>query len=183
MKENSQNNEASSLFDDKEKEKKEEEENLNNCQNDENLPLINEEDKKEKEKVVDILNSLSENLTKDENKTINDVYEEYININDITKKKIKEKTNICLVYFMFYFLLPIFVIINLIGIFEILSIMRVFFEILKKAFISYSMAFFFKDHKKIRSLILILNITFIIYSLKNHMIKQLILIYFWLWIS
>lgn len=110
--------------------------NLKNDEN-ENAPLISDEDKTEKENLIKILNNISKNLSENKSKTIDKVYENYFNNKNVKKRKIRKSTNKCLVYFMFYIISPIFVIINLIGIFEVVSIMKALFYVLKYVLIIY----------------------------------------------
>ena len=97
----------------------------------ENVPLIiTEEDKKEKQNLVDIFNLLNKKLTEkeNENKRIDFVYGEYFHNDDVTKRKIKKNINYTFLYIMFYFISPLFVMINLIGIFQIISVMNRVFD-------------------------------------------------------
>ena len=99
----------------------------------ENVPLIiTEEDKKEKQNLVDIFNLLNKKLTEkeNENKRIDFVYGEYFHNDDVTKRKIKKNINYTFLYIMFYFISPLFVMINLIGIFQIISVMNRVFDTL-----------------------------------------------------
>ena len=107
--------------------------------NDENQILISEEEKKikEKNKLADILLSLNKDLTKDENQTIIDVYKDYYNADEITMRELKNGLNDCLLCFMFYFIIPIFSMIYLIGVFEIKSIMNAILVVMKNSMANY----------------------------------------------
>ena len=116
--------------------------------NDENQILISEEEKKikEKNKLADILLSLNKDLTKDENQTIIDVYKDYYNADEITLRELKNGLNDCLLCFMFYFIIPIFSMIYLIGVFEIKSIMNAILVVMKNSMANYfNKNFFSKD--------------------------------------
>lgn len=108
---------------------------------DENNSLISEDKKKEKKNLVKILDSLKEKLEKEENKGIEDVYEEYNNNNEISEREINNERGKIFLLFNFYFLLPLSVIINLNGIFFIKSIMNVVVD-----FLLYSIKSFFFDN-------------------------------------
>ena len=111
-----------------------EEENIQEPKNlDENETLISDESIREKNKLADILLSLNQDLIKEENKSIIDTYKVFYKADDITKRKIKNNINNCLLYFMFYIIAPIFITLNLIGIFQIKSIMNALFIVLKRA--------------------------------------------------
>ena len=125
----------------KEKEKEEEEDLMNNNEfleeilnnvlnKEENAPLISKEDEKEKDHLIQILKRLEGDLEKNKDESINDVYNQFLNNEDITKRNIKENINDCLLHFMFFFISPVLGIINLIGIFQIISVMKTVNEIL-----------------------------------------------------
>ena len=103
----------------------------------ENEKLIHKEEKKEKLGLARIFERLKEDLDSKEYETLNDIYELYINNEDITKKFIKENTGRCALDFMCCFISPVFIIINLIGIFESISIMNNVFQILKNSVVIY----------------------------------------------
>ena len=110
---------------------------LMDFQDEENKALLSDSEKKEKDHLIKILKRLEKDLEKNEEETINDVYIEYLNNEDITKRNIKKDTNYCVLYFMFYIVSPSFTIINLIGIFQIISIMKVLLSLLKNLTILY----------------------------------------------
>lgn len=85
-----------------------------------------EEDKEEKKNLANILNKISNKLTIDdnENKTIDGIFQEdskdeKCNFNSLFT--IKKEKSISSLYFSFYFLLPLLIIINFIGIFQSIS--------------------------------------------------------------
>ena len=108
---------------------------------DENNSLISEERKKEKGNLVKILDELKEKLEKEENKGIEDVYEEYYNNNEMSEREINNKRGKKCLFFNFYVLLSLSVIINLSGIFIIKSIINVV-----KNLLIYSIKSFFLDN-------------------------------------
>ena len=108
-------------------EKQDEEKPIN--KEDENTPLTKDE-KKEKKSLIDIINDLSEDLNKDENESINDVYSEYLNNEDVTKRDIADNTGRLCLSFMFYILSPLFSLINLIAIFQGIHILNTLGEII-----------------------------------------------------
>ena len=65
--------------------------------------IITEEEKDEKESLKNILKSLYNNLNRNEKESINDVYGEYLNNEDITKRYV-DKTGECCLCLMFYIL-------------------------------------------------------------------------------
>ena len=99
--------------------------------------LISEEEKKEKAGLLKIFRRLEEDLESDELETLNQIYDQYINNEDITQRNIKLNTHRRTLFFMFYVISPIFGIINLIGIFETITMMNILFEILKNAIVAY----------------------------------------------
>jgi hypothetical protein len=93
--------------------------------------LITKKERQEKLHLQEILKKLENNLSKTKDNTIPEAYEDYLNNEDITKRNIKEGTNECLMIFMFYFIAPLFGIIFLIGIFQIISLHKSLFNLLK----------------------------------------------------
>ena len=108
---------------------------------DEKISLINEEENKEKKDLLKIFRRLEEDLESDELETLSQIYGQYLNNEDITKRNIKPETTRCSLIFMFYVISPLFVIINLIGIFESITIMKIIFQILKNSIIIYINSF------------------------------------------
>ena len=94
---------------------------------------IFEEEKEEKKRLVEIIDRLKEDLDSEEYETLNQIYEQYLNNEDITKRNIKPGTSRKALYIMYYIIAPVFSIINLIGVFQSISIMKVIFQILKNA--------------------------------------------------
>ena len=97
--------------------------------------LISEEEKKEKKDLLKIFRRLEEDLESDKFETLNQIFGQYINNEDITKRNIKPDTSRCSLIFMFYVISPLFGIINLIGIFESITMMNTIFQILKNSVI------------------------------------------------
>ena len=100
---------------------------------------ISESDKKEKKRLIDIFSNLKEELEQDENKTIDEIYEDYANNDDTVKNNISiafknnwsNKGYKILLYFMFIIVLPFFTILNLIGTYQMLSFMNIFYDAFK----------------------------------------------------
>ena len=109
----------------------------NSIKNDENIPLISEEEKKEKNDLLEIFKRLEVDLASKEFETLNQIYSQYINNEDINKRNIKPNTSKFCLLFMFYVISPIFGIINLIGIFESITILKIIFQILLNSSIIY----------------------------------------------
>ena len=103
----------------------------------EQKPLIGEDEKKEKKDLLKIFIRLQEDLESDDLETLNQIYSQYINNEDITKRNIKQNTTRKTLFLMFYVISPIFGIINLIGIFESISIMNIIFQILKNSVLNF----------------------------------------------
>ena len=93
-------------------------------------------EKKEKGNLIKIFRRLEDALAKDENQSINNVYETLLNNENISKREIGVN-NDCLLKFMFYFFAPIFNIIFLIGIFEIKSFEKSLRDLLKASMVKY----------------------------------------------
>ena len=113
--------------DKKEKEKEEEKEKE-----------LSPDEQNEKQNLINILSRLHNDLNKEENqkKNIESIYEDFLNNDESMKRSIKahirnnfkEKAKYrFLLYFMIYIVLPIFTIINLIGIFQIISVMNILY--------------------------------------------------------
>ena len=102
---------------------------------------ISESDKKEKKRLIDIFSNLKRELEQEENenKTIDEIYEDYANNDDTVKNDIRvafkenwtKKSYKILLYFMFVIVLPAFTILNLIGTYQILSFMNIFYDAIK----------------------------------------------------
>ena len=119
---------------------------LTKDENKENTSLTKDE-KNEKKNLVDIIKDLSDNLNRDEEESINDIYSEYLNNEDVTKRYIADNTGrICLII-MFYVLSPLFSMINLIAIFQSIHMLKTLFEIIKNS-ISYYIASFKNEEKE-----------------------------------
>ena len=96
------------------------------------------DEQNEKQNLINIFSRLHGDLNKDENqnKNIESIYEEFLNNDESMKRSIKAhiRNNFkdkakyrYLLYFMIYIVLPIFTIINLIGIFQIISVMNILY--------------------------------------------------------
>ena len=121
-------------------ENKDEELIIQSQDNKETSALINEEDKKEKNELLKILNRLKSDLDSEKYDSLGQIYEQYLNNEDITKRNIKPSTTRSALIFMYYIISPLFSIINLIGIFESISIMKIIFQIIKNAVVNYYIA-------------------------------------------
>ena len=99
--------------------------------------LIEEEDTEEKERLIGIIDRLKEDLDSPEYKSLGQIYEQYLNNEDMTKKNIKPGTTRKTLCIMFYIVSPLFGIINLVGIFQSISMMKIIFQILKNSLKNY----------------------------------------------
>ena len=98
---------------------------------DENSALLTE-----KEGLKLVLNVIQNDLDLDE-ETLEEVYEPFINSEDMTKRVIQEDTGRCTLIFMFYIVSPLFGIINLVGIYESLLMMKILLQVLQNSLLSY----------------------------------------------
>ena len=99
--------------------------------------LIAKKEKEEKMHLYEKLKELENNLIQIKYNSIPEAYEDYLNNEDITKRNIKEGTNECLMIFMFYIIAPLFGIIFLIGIFQVISLKKSFGGLLKRSLKDY----------------------------------------------
>lgn len=100
------------------------------------------ESQKEKEYLIKILHEIENELTEEENKnkSITNIYSKIMNPDDDEelniRKSIKENWDNCfyrvLLHFTFCILLPLFAIVNLVGIFQILSIQKILCKAFQK---------------------------------------------------
>ena len=103
----------------------------NETLDEEKTKLISSKDKKSKEELVKFFNDINKNIISNENKNFDDIYREYLNINGfISNKEIKNCLHgkKCCLNFIFKGIFPFLVIINLIGIFQIISIMKILYS-------------------------------------------------------
>ena len=133
----------------KEKEIENEHENklLGEKKDDENVKLVSDSEKEEKKHLIIIFKRLEADLEKNNDESINDVYEAYLNNEDITKRNIKKNTKNSVIYFMYYFISPAFAIINLIGIYQVITIMNVLMALLKNLITEYFKKYFDDQYK------------------------------------
>ena len=89
----------------------------------------------EKEGLKLVLNVIQKDLDLDE-ETLEEVYEPFINNEDMTKRVIKEDTSRCTLMFMFYIISPIFAIIHLVAIYESLLMMKILLQVLENSLLS-----------------------------------------------
>ena len=87
----------------------------------------------EKEGLKLILKVITDDLNLDE-ETLEEVYEPYINNEDMTKREIKKNTGRCPLIFMFYIISPLFI--NLIAIYESLLMMRILLQVIQNSLLS-----------------------------------------------
>lgn len=102
------------------------------------------ESQKEKEYLIKILHEIENELTEEENKnkSITNIYSKIMNPDDDEeiniRKSIKENWDNCfyrgLLHFTFLILLPLFTTVNLVGIFQILSIQKILCKAFKNGF-------------------------------------------------
>ena len=129
---------------DEEKEKsiiEEEKEDINEDneiqEDDEKKALISQEEKKEKERLIGIIDRLKVDLDSEEFESLGQIYEQYLNNEDMTKRTIKPGTNRKSLCVMFYFVSPVFCIINLMGVFQSITMLKIIAQILKNAIKNY----------------------------------------------
>ena len=106
-----------------------------------------EEEKEEKKSLVGIIERLKEDLDSEEYESLGQIYEQYLNNEDITKRNIKPGTKRKSLFVMFYFVAPLFCIINLMGVFESISIMNVLFQIFKNSLYNYYQSLMKESHE------------------------------------
>jgi len=106
-------------------------------EDDETKKLIEKEEKEEKKRLIDIIDRLKEDLDSEEYKSLGQIYEQYLNNEDMTKRNIKPGTTRKSLCVMFYFVSPLFCIINLMGVFQSISMLKIISEILKNALKNY----------------------------------------------
>ena len=113
----------------------------------EKVKLIPKEGIKEKNDLGDLLETLTKELKSRENRksNINQVYENKLSHENINKKYIKNGTSNCLLNFMFYFISPLFGIIFLIGIFQLITIVKSLSSLLSKSVTTYYKCTFKND--------------------------------------
>ena len=99
--------------------------------------LKREEKKKEKLGLLKIVKRLEEDLESDDFENLDELYEPYLNNDEISKRDIKPNTTRCSLFFMFYVISPAFSIINLVGIYESITILKIIFKLLKNSAIYY----------------------------------------------
>ena len=90
----------------------------------------------EKEGLKRILRVIQDDLNLDE-ENLEETYKPYLNNEDMTKRVIKDDTGRCTLIFMYYIISPLFSVINLMGIFESLLMMKILLEVLKNSIISF----------------------------------------------
>ena len=102
------------------------------------------EDEKEKQYLIKIFHKIEKELNQEENKnkSLGTIYNDLLNpgeeeVKDNIRKEMSINWNKCkyrtLLHFMFLILLPIFTIVNLVGIFQILSVMNILYEAIKQS--------------------------------------------------
>ena len=97
---------------------------------------------KEKKSLIRIINRLKRDLDSKDFITLGEIYEQYLNNEDMTKRKIKDETTRKSLCAMFYFVSPLFCIINLMGVFQSISILKIIAEILKNSIKNYFKSLF-----------------------------------------
>ena len=103
------------------------------------LASESEVDLEEKKNLTTVFKDLEYLLNKHDNipKSINEVYEIYLENEFITKSHIKKKTGQCFLKFIFFFLGPLFGVIFLIGIFQMKSLMKALSDLIQESGVSY----------------------------------------------
>ena len=112
-------------------------------------------------------------------KTLGKIYKKYIINDNLINRKIKDTSGSCCVCLMFQIFLPIMEIINLIGIFAIISVMNCCFALLKNSFKSflgfggeYQLNFYKEFYKQCKNESIDFNVMFIMSFLGNIVFKS-----------
>ena len=95
--------------------------------------------KNERFHLVQILDRVNNNLKESNVNNLDDLYINYFKNESFSKRKIKSNMSKCYLIFMFYIISPLFTVINLIGLFQIKSIMEILFNTLKIIIVNYFM--------------------------------------------
>ena len=103
------------------------------------LPTEKMIENEERQNLVKVFKDVKKVLNEGEkgNKSINEVYERYLENKFITKSHVKKEIGQCLLKFMFFFVGPLFGTIFLIGVFQVISILNALSDLLKDSFITY----------------------------------------------
>jgi len=121
--------------------------------NEENIEKSNEEQKQiendsikqnmldEKQHLIDIFDDLKDNIYQNEEESLEEIYMNILKAQEKKNKKIKKDISGFLICFMFYFIAPLFSIFNLMGVFQIISNMKVVSLIFKNV-----IKFFYQYH-------------------------------------
>ena len=119
----------------------------------ENIKKSNEEQKQiekdiihqdmldEKQHLIDIFDDLKDNIQQNEEESLEEIYMDILKTQEKKNKKIKKDISGLLICFMYYFIAPLFSIFNLMGVFQIISIMKVVSLIFKNV-----IKFFYQYH-------------------------------------
>ena len=118
---------------------KENDNQLNEAEQYVRLASESEIELEEKDNLINVLDELKDLLDKGDNrpKSINEVYEIYLENEVITKSHIKDKISELLLKIMFFFEGPSYGVIFLIGIFQMKSLMNALLELLKNSIITF----------------------------------------------
>ena len=107
--------------------------NEDKAKKEEHKKELTKEEKQERDNFVKIIERLKEDLVNEPYEPLEQIYSQYLNNEDITKRNIKEGTNKIILFIMYFIISPAFGIINLIGVFQSISIMKIIFKILNNA--------------------------------------------------
>ena len=139
----------------------------------ENEQLIIKENEDEKNRLIEIFSELKENLEKKDNKSIYNAYYKYLSYNEEKENmKINNRRSRCLIIFMFYIISPVISIIYLIGVFQVIVILKSLNDVLKESFKCFLLSDKCKPDKYGNNN----PFDFYNYVFKNLKMKQLILI-------
>ena len=146
-KENENENESALIELDKNEEIKEnkinaqilKEENSPYSKDNENIKLLSSREEKAKNELITVLRDLEKELNCDENrkKNINEIYKKYLVDYKLTQKEIPEESDNCSLTYVIYFITPLFGIIFLIGIFQLISLKNALFDLVIESGKSY----------------------------------------------
>ena len=103
----------------------------------EKLLLIERDDMDEKTHLQKIFKRLGTELETTKKKKLGKIYKKHLNEEEVTNRKIKNDIGRCAINFMFQIFLPLIEIINLIGIFAIISVLNCCFDLLMNSIKSF----------------------------------------------
>ena len=95
----------------------------------------------EKQHLIDVFENLKDNIKQNKEESLEEIYMDILKTQEKKNKKIKKNISGFFICFMYYFIAPLFSIFNLMGVFQIISIMKVVSFIFKNV-----IKFFYQFH-------------------------------------